>query len=113
MDAQKPGSGSPGPEDRSPQADIARSSTSLHLCTHSLPQQQVSYVHALPRSKFRCAGFRLPRRDMPWPLQGTSGHIVTLVVHLVALCVVPTTHAAFAAPEGVMRACVAAQSVAV
>ena len=62
MDAGKAGSGSPEPEDRAPQADIARSSPSRHVCTHLLPQQRVSYVHALPRSKIRCAGFR-----PPWP----------------------------------------------
>ena len=60
MDAGKAGSGSPGPEDRAPQADIARSSPSHHVCTHLLPQQRVSYVYALPRSKIRCAGFRPP-----------------------------------------------------
>ena len=57
--ADRAGSGSPGPEDRAPQADIARSSITRRLCTHLLPQQRVSYVHALPHSKFRCAWFRL------------------------------------------------------
>ena len=56
--ADRAGSGSPGPEDRAPQADIARSSITRRLCTHLLPQQRVSYVHALPHSKFRCAKFR-------------------------------------------------------
>ena len=51
--------------------------------------------------------------DMPWPLQGTNDHTVTLVVRLVALWCPYTIHAAFAAPVGPMRACVAAQSAAV
>ena len=42
--------------------------------------------------------------DMPWPLQGTSGHIVTLVARLVALCGAHTIHAAFVATVGAMHA---------
>ena len=51
--------------------------------------------------------------DMPWPLQGTSGHTVPLAARLVVLCLVQTIHATFAAPVGAMRACVAAQSAVV
>ena len=42
--------------------------------------------------------------DLPWPLQGTSGHTVTLAARLVVFCHARTIHAAFGATVGAMRA---------
>ena len=42
--------------------------------------------------------------DLPWPLQGTSGHTVTLAACLVVLFHARIIHAAFGATVGAMRA---------
>jgi len=42
--------------------------------------------------------------DLPWSLQGTSGHTVTLAVCLVVLFHARIIHAAFGATVGAMRA---------
>ena len=51
--------------------------------------------------------------DRRWTSQCTAGHTDTLAVLPVALYLACPMYAAFAAPVGAMRACVAAQSAAV